>query len=256
MAKKYDITTEKAKNLEFYQQNKEELQKLIKAANRRWRDLEKRGLPSRAIDEAMASRKRKYFRAADFQTRNGLKALQRLRTFLADPTSKIRGAQYYKDTVTDVEEFRKQHGTSWEVDPDTGLRHNNYNEIFTEKYGEDFTKRVYANYRRIEKNHRMLLNAGLLPETFDSDTLITLMFDVAEEDPAYYGEESESDYYSDQTNAPEFGRAKRVLDYYDEKEKEKKKKYKSLAQKANMLYTFRSGTFSIGAGGDYEGLFF
>lgn len=254
--KRYNITTEKEKSLTFYQEHREELQKLIKTANRRWRDLEKRELPSRAIDEAMASRKRKYFRASDFQTRNGLRAMDRLRTFLADPTSKVRGAQYYKDTVTDVEEFRRQYGTSWQVDPETGLNVNNYNEYFTDKYGEDFTKRVYANYRRLEKDHTTLLNAGLLPATFDSDTLITLMFDRAIEDPSYYGDESESDYYSDQTNAPEFERAKRVLDYYDETQKEEKRRYLDIAGRANVLYDIRRGFFDIGAGGDYNGLAF
>lgn len=90
--KKYQITKEKEHNLEFYQNNAKELQKLIKTANRRWRDLEKLGLPSRAIDEALDIRKRKYFRAEDFKTKNGLANLTRLRNFLADPTSLPGGA--------------------------------------------------------------------------------------------------------------------------------------------------------------------
>lgn len=216
MAKKYRMTKEKEHNIDFYRTHRKELQKLIRTANRRWRDLEERGLPSRAIDEALGIRKRKYFRASDFQTKNGLVNLQRLRNFLADPTSNIRGAEYYKETVIDVEEFKQLYGSAWEIDPETGIKRNNYNEYFSQEYGEEFTKRVYANYHRIEKDHQMLLAAGILPEAFDSDTLITLMFDAAVEDPSYYGVNVERGRHSEEVNAPEFARARKVLDYYNE----------------------------------------
>ena len=252
MAKKYRMTKEKEHNLEFYRTHKKELQKLIRTANRRWRDLEERALPSRAIDEALGIRKRKYFRASDFQTKNGLVNLQRLRNFLADPTSNIRGAEYYKNTVTDVEEFRRLYGTSWQEDPETGIRVNNYNERFTAEYGEEFTKRVYANYRRIEKDHQMLLAQGILPEAFDSDTLITLMFDSAIDDPSYYGDDIESGLHSEEVNAPEFTRAKKVLDYYEQRMDKNSKRYNSLAQQAHMLYSVSSGWFESFKGGVYD----
>lgn len=252
MAKKYHMTKEKEHNLEFYRTHKKELQKLIRTANRRWRDLEERGLPSRAIDEALGIRKRKYFRSSDFQTKNGLVNLQRLRNFLADPTSNIRGAEYYKETVTDVEEFRRLYGTSWQEDTETGIKVNNYNERFTAKYGEDFTKRVYANYRRIEKDHQMLLAQGILPEAFDSDTLITLMFDSAIDDPSYYGDDVETGLHSEEVNAPEFKRAKKVLNYYEQRIDKSSKRYNDLAQKAHMLYSVSAGWFDSFKGGVYD----
>lgn len=252
MAKKYRMTKEKEHNLEFYRTHRKELQKLIRTANRRWRDLEERGLPSRAIDEALGIRKRKYFRSSDFQTKNGLVNLQRLRNFLADPTSNIRGAEYYKDTVVDVEEFRRLYGTSWQEDPETGIRVNNYNERFSAKYGEDFTKRVYANYRRIEKDHQMLLAQGILPEAFDSDTLITLMFDSAIDDPSYYGDDIETGLHSEEVNAPEFKRAKKVLNYYEQRVDKSSKRYNDLAQKAHMLYSVSAGWFDSFKGGVYD----
>ena len=252
MAKKYRMTKEKEHNLEFYRTHRKELQKLIRTANRRWRDLEERGLPSRAIDEALGIRKRKYFRSSDFQTKNGLVNLQRLRNFLADPTSNIRGAEYYKNTVTDVEEFRRLYGTSWQEDPETGIRVNNYNERFTAEYGEEFTKRVYANYRRIEKDHQMLLAQGILPEAFDSDTLITLMFDSATDDPSYYGDDIETGLHSEEVNAPEFMRAKKVLNYYEQRVDKNSKRYNDLAQKAHMLYSVSAGWFESFKGGVYD----
>ena len=252
MAKKYRTTKEKEHNLEFYRTHRKELQKLIRTANRRWRDLEERGLPSRAIDEALGIRKRKYFRSSDFQTKNGLVNLQRLRNFLADPTSNIKGAEYYKETVTDVEEFRRMYGTSWQEDPETGIRVNNYNERFTAEYGVDFTKRVYANYRRIEKDHQMLLAQGILPEAFDSDTLITLMFDSALDDPSYYGDDIETGLHSEEVNAPEFKRAKKVLNYYEQRVDKNSKRYNDLAQKAHMLYSVSAGWFDSFKGGVYD----
>lgn len=229
--KKYQITKEKAHNLEFYQNNAKELQKLIKTANRRWRELEKLGLPSRAIDEALDIRKRKYFRAEDFKTKNGLANLTRLRNFLADPTSLPGGARYYKATVLDVKEFKDLYGDPWETDEQTGLRFNNYAQTFEAEYGEDFTSRIYANYRKLEDDRNELLSAGILPESFDSETLITAMFSMAVEGVQSSGVIN----YRDELDAPEYGHARDILDYYKRHTDYQRERFDKLMSKANLF---------------------
>ena len=93
---------------------------------------------------------------------------------------------------------------------------------------------------------------SILPEAFDSDTLITLMFDSAIDDPSYYGDDIETGLHSEEVNAPEFKRAKKVLNYYEKRVDKSSKRYNDLAQKAHMLYSVSSGWFDSFKGGVYD----
>ena len=218
------ITKEKRKALEFYKENEEELKKLIEEANIRWETLKKLKLPSRAIDEALESRKREYFRESDFQTKNALLNYQRLMNFLNDPTSEVEGASYYKKTVIDVKEFQEIYGKPWTGED--GEKINQYKAEFDSRYGEEFTSRVYANYRRVEGDYLELLLNDQLPLNFDSESLITLMFDVARSDVRSF---------KDETDSPEYREAKDVLNYFKAKARDDKQVYDEMKTKSTLL---------------------
>jgi hypothetical protein len=231
------IRTKKEKSLKFYQEHKKEYASLVKKANQRWRNIEERELSSPAVEEAIASRKGKhYFSINDFQGKDAMKELAALRTFLADETSTVKGAKYYTDTVVRAEVFQSNHGKPWELN-EFGIKVNNYKEYFTDLYGEDFTSRVYSNYRKVEEAYGKLLLGKILGNEFDSETLITLMFDRAEE--------SKKKHFKDNESGPEFKYAMRLMERYDEKIKNQQSIFNNTTtQKAAILYAKGSDYFS------------
>ena len=222
------IRKEPEKNLEFYKEHKSEYESLVKRANARWKNIEKNELSSPAVEEAILARNGKhYFSVADFKGENALSELAALRTFLADETSTVQGAKFYTDTVVREKDFQSEWGRSWEIDPETGEKYNNYKKIFEETYGEEFTKRIYSNYRRIEDEYGDLLLSGVLGEQFDSETLITIMFSRAVESKKKYfwmrdaeGNlklDNEGNRIIDFERAPEFNFAMKTMRKYDER---------------------------------------
>ena len=211
------ILKDSPEGIEFYKKNRKEYRKMVQQANRRWKNIEKAGLSSRAVDEAEAAGG-KYFYVSQLKGPEGLAELVRLRNFLNDDTSTVKGAQYYQTTVVDVVAFREEWGESWEGLGD--MRYNNYKETFEAEYGEEFTSRVYANYRRLEKEFNRLLQEGVLGEGFGSDNLITMMFDMAIKgvDDGFSmlirGGKRKGEI-RDEIEAPEFVGAHRMLEYFD-----------------------------------------
>lgn len=212
----FRIIKEAPEDYEYYLTHRDAYRKMVDTANKRWKNIEKQGLESRAVDNALDANPEKYFRVGDLRGEDGISELTRLRDFLADSTSTVRGAKYYQTTVIDTEEFRNKYGRSWETR--NGVRYNNYKERFEADYGEEFTKRVYSNYRRLEKDFNELLQAGVLGEGYGSDELITLMFKLAVE-----GEDQgfnmvlqsgpRAGELRDETEAPEF-KAANMLKYF------------------------------------------
>lgn len=196
---------------EFYKEHRAEYKALVKKANARWQNIEKNELSSPAVENAIASRGGKhYFKVSDFSGDNAMKELAALREFLADETSTVKGAKYYTDTVERVNEFQKVYGKPWESD-ENGNRFNNYRDYFSNLYGEEYTKRIYSNYRYLEEEYNELLNAGILGDSFDSETLITLLFDRAEQSKKKHFKER------NWASAPERAYGKKILEQYDQK---------------------------------------
>lgn len=229
---KIHIRTDAEKSIEFYKEHKAEYEKLIKRANERWKNIEKNELSSPAVEEAILARKGKhYFAAEDFQGENALSELAALRTFLADETSTVEGAKFYTDTVVRQKEFEAKWGKSWEINAETGEKYNNYKQKFEEIYGEDFTKRVYSNYRRVESEYGKMLLAGILGEQFDSETLITIMFSRAvdskkknfymRDDSGRIKYDPDGNKMIDYERGPEFSYAMKTMEKYDSKIREK-----------------------------------
>lgn len=231
------IRTKKEKSLKFYQEHKKEYASLVKKANQRWRNIEAKELSSPAIEEAIASRKGKhYFSVNDFQGKNAMKELAALRTFLADETSTVKGARYYTDTVVRSEAFQSNYGKPWELN-EWGINVNKYDEYFSNLYGEDFTSRIYSNYRKVEDAYGKLLLGNILGNEFDSETLITLMFDRAVE--------SKKKHFKDNENGPEYRYAMRLMERYDEKIRNQQSVFNNpTTQGAAILYAKGSDYFS------------
>ena len=208
-------------NLEFYKKHREEYAKLIKKANTRWRNIEKHELSSPAVEEAIESRKGAHYFTMEYFKRDPVRELQALRTFLSDETSTVKGAQYYTDVIPRAKEFEAQFGKPWDYNTETGQRENNYANYFSDLYGEDFTKRIYSNYRKVEEQYFDLLAGNILKGTFDSETLIEIMFSRAVESKKKHFKEENWE------KASEFSFAMKTMERYDRQLKDRADYFKN-----------------------------
>ena len=202
---------------------KERYQEIIEDANRRWEDIESQGFSSMAIDRAREGSGRDYFTLSLADDEQGvIEEVTRARTFLADKTSTIEGAELYTVEINS-ERFRGKFGSEYRT-PEYGNKGFDINVI-----DEEYAKEVFRSYRKLEE-----LEQGLIQE-YGSENLIIAMYDakVRGADPFVAGHH--------------------IIDtWYRSKQDEWERRFEEAQQEFTAARSYRHGTPFDYVGGDFN----